>query len=257
MPFKKRNHRPRRKRVNRNRNRPMRKRGHRKTQELLIYNNVKQAPVPSRYRCNFMTQFYGYVAAGATGGTYTANVNGLYGPVVGSWPNSTPSAATLQPTGYTSLLNINLYNQYRVYGSSILVEFLPESLVDTIQVVIVPSMINYFGSYGTGYLMGQEHAKSGLMSASKDDHNSKKGGSELRNSITMHKLLGVSPKAIEDDLSGKFVSSYNNNPSNTALWGVSWVTPDGSALSANCKYRVTLIHHTECYQPYNIHMLET
>lgn len=236
--------------------RPMRRmrKHHRKQKELVIYRNPKSIPFPSRYRCRLETNIYGYIPAatapGSAGVTYTALLNQAYQPYNSTSipPNSNPVANTVNPTGYSSFANANLYTNVRVLSSRIKVEFLPESLLDTIQVVLVPTV----GAPGRNVSdwINQPFAVQGLMSSSKDDHNSRRGGSELISSMTQHKLLGVSPRAIMDDLSGNYIHVYNSSTPVPMFWQIGWTTPDGSATVANIKYRFILEHYVEMFDPF-------
>lgn len=227
---------------------------HHKSTELVIYNNPRAIPFPSRYRCRLETNIYGYIPAstspGLAGVTYTCLLNQAFTPYNSTslFPNSAPSVGTVQPTGYSSLANANLYQKIRVLSSRIKVEFLPESLLDTIQVVVVPSV----GAPGRNVSdwLNQPFAKSGLMSASKDDHNSRRGGSELVHSMTQHKLLGVAPRAIMDDLSNNYTHGYTATVPTKMYWQVGWTTPDLGATTANIKYRIILEHYVEMYDPF-------
>lgn len=236
------------------------------SKELVIYKNPAIEPFPSRYRCKFESSIYGSIG-GTTGPAanqfvvrlndlnlpYNAAAGGLYS----AWPNALPDVTTLNPTGFLSLCNANLYNSFRVYSSTIHVEFLPESLLDTVQVSVIPVATNVQLGLPLSTIMNQPYAKSGLMSASKDDFNSKKGGSELRNSMTQHKLLGVSHQAITDDLSTNFTGAFGGTaPLKPMYWLVAYATPDGSVLTTHLKYRVRTVWHCELYDPFHGDTLE-
>lgn len=243
--------------------RPMRKARHtRKHQkrdaELVVYRNIKSIPFPSRYKCRFETNVYGYLSSGTNSGYYAAKLNSITFPLNQApiLPNSTPPVTVQQPTGYSSLVNTFLYTKWRVYNSRITVEFLPESLTDTIQAVVVPVSNTGVMTPTTAFAMNQPFAKSGLMSASKDDHNARGGGSEIISSMTQHKLLGVRSQAIEDDLSGQFTGGYMTDPTSLMVWQISWATPDSVNLSANCKYRVRIEHFVELFNPFTGNTLE-
>lgn len=211
---------------------------------LVTYMSKGQSPFPRRYRTIFHSSIYGFVAAGATSGHFTVNMNSAYLPWAGgTWPNALPAIATLQPAGYSSIVNGTLYQNVRVYGSKLLIEFLPQALTDTVQVTLTPAVSPAVPT-SVATAMAQPYTKQLLMSSSKMNS---KNGSFISNYMSQSKLLGVAKKAIEFDLSGNYTHVYNGDPVNLFHWVVNLTTPDAVALATNLEYRAKLMIYCECY----------
>jgi len=216
----------------------------RATSELVTYMAPRQMPFPPRYRTKFNIDIYGSIAAGSATGQYFASLNSCLTPLAGgAWPGPSLAIAGAECTGLTQLLNANFYKKFRVYGSKISIEFLPQALADTVEVIVLPSDTS---SLTVAPLLGQPYAKNMMMSSSKMNS---KSGSFISNYMTVHKFLGVSKRAIEDDLSGQFAGSYTADPSTQFYWVVSWVTPDAVNLVTPLEYRLKLTYYTELYSP--------
>lgn len=219
----------------------------RKTSDLVIYKSVKQNPVPPRLRTQLALDFYGAAASGAASGHYFCGMNFMYQSLAsGGWPGASLTIATANPFGFTALCNTNLYRRYRVYGSRIEVEFLPQALTDTVEVTVTPSQLSTSpASVALG--MSQRQTVSGFNSSNKNNMNSKKG-SALVNYITQHKLLGVSYQAIKDDLSQNYTGGAAAAPGVPMYWVVNWQTPDAVTLAVILEYRVRIRYDVEFYQ---------
>lgn len=222
------------------------------SKDMVIYMTPKGNPIPSRYRCKLKSALYGYLPAGATSSQYAVNLNSIYLPFqAGSWANASPTIATLQPTGFASFMNVNFYRKFRVYGSKITVEFLPQALTDTVQVVVTPA-INGIAPANTANAMSQPFSKGSMFSSSKQ--NIKNGN--LSNYITIHKLLGVSKTAVENDLSGQLNGGYNSDPAALYNWYVTFATPDGAVTAQPLEYRCEVTWYVEMFQPAYANFLE-
>lgn len=234
---------------------------HYTSQELVIYRGQNLMPYPPRFRTKFQTDIYGYIAAASTTvNQYYCGMNYIHLPYNnGGWSNAVPAIATLTPTGYSALLNANIYTKARVFFSKILVEFLPQALGDTLEVTVTPS--NATGSpTNTGVAMAQPNTKSGLFSSSKNNVNSKKHGSAIVNAISQHKLIGVSAQALANDLSGNYEHAYNANPTIPLYWVVNTTAPDAAAtpnFTNPCEFRIRLTHWVELYAAYNASVPES
>jgi len=169
----------------------------------------------------------------------------------GTWSNALPSIATLQPAGFASFMNVNFYRRFRVYGSKITIEFLPQALTDTVQVVITPA-ISGVAPVNTANAMSQPFSKSSMFSSSKQ--NIKNGN--LSNYMTIHKLLGVSKSAVENDLSGQLNGLYNADPALLYNWYVTFATPDNAVTAQPLEYRCTVTWYVEMFQPAYANFLE-
>lgn len=223
---------------------------------IVVYKSFQQNPYPQRYRCKFTTAFYGAIAAGTATGSYFAWMNSAYLPFnTGGWPGAASglSIATLQPTGYSAMVNVNLYNSVRVLSSKITVEFLPQALTDTVEVVVVPCRSNSVPA-SVQVALSQPWARHHFMSSSKMNT---KNGSMITNYISQHKFLGVSFDAIKNDLSGNYTHAYNTNPAVDFLWSVQWGTPDAVNLATALEYRVKLVHYVELYNNTSATLVQT
>lgn len=221
------------------------KKGNHGSGDLVIYNSNKLLPFAPRYRCKMTTSIFGNVVAGSAAGLYYCNLNSPYLPFSGGgWPAASSTITTLQPAGFSSICNANLYREFRCLGSKITVEFLPQALTDTIEVALTPVNSVAVAPATTAIAMQQPYTKSGFMSSSKQNG---KGTSALKSYSNMYQLLGVSRAAIENDLSGNYIGAYNADPTITAQWVVNWATPDAVNLAANCEYRVSLTHYVEFF----------
>lgn len=237
------------KRVNRKPRRRVRKTQKNKkinsSKELITYMAPRQMPFPPRYRCKFTTAIYGDITGAVASGQYAVNLNSIYQPFAGgSWAAALPAIGTLQPSGFSSMLNANFYRAFRVYGSKIVLEMLPQALTDTVEAVLTPS-INGVAPANTATAMSQPYSKSCFFSSSKEN-NGKKG--VLSNYITMHRLFGVSKRAIEDDLSGNYIGAYNADPAVLTQWFLTWATPDAVNISSHVQYRVIITHYCELFE---------
>lgn len=215
-----------------------------------------QNPFPRSYRTKLTTSIYGFVAAGgvAAGARYYVRLNSAYAPWAGgSWPNGAPSIAALNPAGYSSIINANLYNSVRVYGSSITVEFLPQALTDTIICTVTPSNASTL-PLDVDDALAQPYTKQLFMSSSK--MNSARG-SMIKNYITQHKFLGVTAGAIQNDLSGNYTHGVASYPVETFYWVVNIATPDATALATPLEYKCKVTYYVECYNETAPRLIQT
>lgn len=221
--------------------------------ELVTYMVPHQMPFPPRFRTKMTCAIYGSIAAGVNTATFTSKLNSCLLPFAGgTWTGASPAIATLNPAGFSAICNQNYYTSFRVYSSKILVEFLPQALADTIQIVIVPSIST--GGSVFAVSLEQPYAKSMFMSSSKQ--NSARG-SALTNYITVHKFMGVSKRAIEDDLSNKFNGFFNAQPGTLLEWVVEFVTPDAVVTVTPLEYRAVMTYYVEFYNAVNSTFVET
>ena len=222
------------------------------SKDMVIYMSPKGTPIPSRFRTKLTAAIYGYEAAGITNSQYAVNLNSIYQPFNGgTWTNALPAIATLQPTGFASFLNVNFYRKFRVYGSKIEIEFLPQALTDTVECVITPA-ISGVAPVNTANAMAQPFSKSSLFSSSKQNIFNGK----LKNYMTVHQLLGVSKTAVENDLSGQLNGAYNADPVLLYNWYVTYTTPDNAVTAVALEYRCKVTWYVEMFQPAYANFLE-
>lgn len=231
------------------------KKNRRFNKELITYLAPSQMPFPPRYRTKFVTEFMGSNAAGnyAANARYFISLNSCYLPMnSGGWPNTLPAIATLAPTGYSSILNANLYQSARVYGSKVEIEFLPQALTDTLLVTLTPSQTSS-NPASAAVAQQQPYTKKMFFSSSKTNGKNNK----LVNYITQHKFLGVSKRAIEDDLSGNYIQAYDAEPVNRLFWVINVITPDVTVTVAPVEFRVKVTYYVECFGATTATLLET
>lgn len=235
------------------------------SKELVTYMAPQQLPLPPKYRTKFTAKFFGSVpaAAGSASRTWLVNFNDPSLPFAytgtGTFGASTnlfdaPSIAnnTLNPTGFTTLWNTNMYQAARVYSSSIALEMIPSALADTVEAYIMPiSAIPAAGFVvGTSNYMAlsQPLTKSQIFSSSKTNNIKNKG--QLVNYCSQHKLLGVSKRAIEDDLSGNYEIDLANNTPNPLVptyWQLGYDTLNKADLATFLDYRISVTYYVELY----------
>lgn len=225
--------------------------------ELVIYMAPRQLPFPPRYRCKMVTAVYGYITtgAGSQSARYFLTFNSVFAPLSGGgFPNITPPD-TVEPTGFTQICNANFYRNFRVYGSKIMLELMPGNLLDTVECTITPSNTSSVPAT-VGTANGELYTRSGFFSSSKNNANSK-GGSEIVNYMTVHKFFGVTKRAIEDDLSGNFIGTYNADPVTKLYWVVNYATPNGAGLTNQIDLRLRLTQYVEFFNNTSANMQES
>lgn len=217
------------------------------SKELIIYKAPQQSPFPARFRTVFTSYITGSILAAdaIAAGRYYVSLNGPQLPWSGGgWPHVlTSNLTTLNPLGYSTMLNANMYLAGRCYASSISVEFLPQALTDTIECTVTPSYAN--GTPATvDVAMASPFTKQQFFSSSKS--NSKNSG-PIKNYQTVHRQLGVSKRAVEDDLSGQLNFAVNGDPTRQFYWVVNWAAPDAANLAAACEYRCKVRYYVEMF----------
>lgn len=211
---------------------------------MVVYMAPRQLPFAPRYRCKMTACIYGSQPAGVSSGHYYAKLNGAHLPLNGTWPTATvPPVASLNPTGYSAIINSTLYQNVRVYASKFEIEFLPQALTDTVEVTVTPSQTSA-NPATTQVAMAQENTKSMFMSSSKTNS---KSGSAITNAIAVHKFIGVSNRAIEDDLSGNYDHTFNGDPFALLFWVVNWACPDGVITATPLEFRAKITIYLEAW----------
>lgn len=194
--------------------------------ERLTYMVANQLPFPPRYRTKMTFAIYGAIAAGgldALGeGEAYVNLNSPFKPINnGSWglggsgPFSVANpvaVSALMPAAYTQICNQNLYQKFRVYSSSIKVSVNPGDVRDYLELCVIPTD-------DTGIPTIVSTAQS-LPFAKCKQILTGKGPSHVTNSITLHKLAGVTKSAVENDLSNQFIGDFNADPATRYYWRI-------------------------------------
>lgn len=227
------------------------------TTETLTYMPAfSQQPFPSRYKTKVHCSCYGSIASGAGSGDahFAFPLNSPLFPFNDSaavtWNNITP--ATYNPTGFSALCNTNLYKAYRVYGSSITINCTPQSVTDSVLCSLTPSS-SQTNPTNVTISLDQPHSRNALFSSGRSIGKR----NDLTNYIPVHKFYGVTPRAIQDDLSGEFIGGVGANPTNLLWWVVNLETPDNSVFTQPLELEVRMCYYIEFFADVNATMIQT
>lgn len=213
------------------------------TGDLVIWKNPKVRDFfPQRFRTIMQCAFDGYIPVGSGGTTYYIRGNSLYLPAFGgSWPNALPAVATINPTGYGNLVNATFFQQWRVLGSRISVQLMPEAAVDTTIITVTPSFLANQPS-SPELAMAQQFTKDREVSESQP-----LSSQTVVNKMTTHRLLGVRKQAVLDDLSGQFYGGVAVYPSNLWYWVINYTNANRSVTINKTPYRVRIEYECELF----------
>lgn len=242
---------PRKMRYNRRRRRrPLgRRRRLRNANRIIRMPNSNKMVMPQRLRTKFSCSLNGYIAIGATSfRMYNVRLNGCTSPYdVGAtggstvWENPFLTLSTLKPTGFTQLCNASMYTLYRVYGSSFEIQLQPESVTDTCYVCVTPSTsVSVPATYA--FAQTQPYTKTKTFSAGKSQ-----GRDRLKSYISVRKLIGLSKRAVVDDVALVYSAIYNTNPSDELFWVVNYQQADNAVSSAVVPYTVNVVFYVELH----------
>jgi len=205
----------------------------------------KAFPMPGIYETRFSSSIFGYTSTSTGSGDYSWNfsMNNLYHPWNTSYTTGlTPSGvsfSTLAPAYFSTLCSSALYQNYRVLDCSIFIDLVPQSVLDSVtcSVVVtnnagplVSSVMNQRGAKTMDFLSGRTPKSGGLVA---------------RTSVA--KFLGVSDRAIKDDLSYNYCGTYNSAPAKQLYWLVAIETADNSTLTQPVEVRIRLEWHVELF----------
>jgi len=210
---------------------------------LVVWKNPRVRDFfPQRFRTIMQMTFDGYIPVGSGGTTYYIRGNSLYLPAFGGgFPNALPAIATLSPTGYGNLVNATFFQHWRVMGSRITVQFLPEAAVDTTILTVTPSFLaNQPASVALA--MGQQFTRDREIAESQP-----MGSQIVVNKMTTHRLLGVRKQAILDDLSGQFYGGVAAYAGNQWYWVINYTNANRSVTINKLPYRVRIEYDCELF----------
>lgn len=234
-----------------------RKRKYSASNKLVTYMPKGQLPIPPRYRCKLAcnAQFAIDSSAMVNDGAFQIVMNSVNLPYTVSGLGSTPyvgfspqTPITLQPTGYSQLANAITYNRFRVYASKIMMKFIPSALSDTIMVTLTPSS-NSLIPLTTGDALSQPYTRSKLFQANQNGI--------IKSYLTQHKFVGTTKSAMEDDLSGQYISNFAGTPATPIYWVVNWNTVDGSDLATPVVVDIQLDYYVELFANNSSQMVDT
>jgi len=233
------------------------------TRNLVTYHRSKYI-LPPRYRTRFEMDVNFYATSGRAGLSTYFNLNGMFQPFngtlsgtnvpvivnSGAWNLGTGFLITSMPQGYSNLLasgtianNPAAYNAYRVYGTKVMLTATSASSSDTGITVLCPFIgVNWPSSSQAA--MADPLAITGVFSSAMPRRTT------ISKYFAINELLGVSKRAIQDDVSGSFDSYANANPTvNPMYMHVSWFTADGTNLVNNLGFRIRIIYYAELFSP--------
>lgn len=188
------------------------------------------------------TSVEGYVAPGTGDQRYFCVMNTGITPFNGGgWTNSTPAIATVKPTGWSNICNVQMYETFRITASRISVTFAPEAQVDSVNVTVTPSFLNSQPA-STALAIGQAFTRNALIVEGQP-----RSSNTVVNKVSLSMLLGVSEKAIQDDLSARFYGGYNTNPSILAYWVINFNVVNGTVTINNLPWVIELEQEVEFF----------
>lgn len=205
---------------------------------MVVYRNPKdKLPYPPRFRTTFTLDFSGYFSAGNATYHYNVALNRAYQPLsypaagggALALPNLTISYTALC-TGNLGLMASGMYTEYRVHRSSVQLKCVPLNVADIVLVSITPT--GSLSNPATVYVAEtMPYTKKQMVSLNRQQ-------GPIKNSVLYSKFLGVSERAITDDLSGQFQAQTGllTSPLTLQNWAINLGTPDGSNLAGRVYY---------------------
>lgn len=223
---------------------------------LVYLDRTRINPFPSRFITKMHTSIYGSIPAGASSGQYFIQMNACRLPFdSGGWTNARPNIVTLQPTGYSSICNANMYQFYRVNSASVKCEIIPQQLADSVVVTLTPSgVVNAL--VGTAQALTMPWTKKGIFSSSKNNTNSRQGNA-ITNTIRMNDFFGVNKMIYDNELGANYTAQYNAKPAKTAFMVMNWATPDGVNTSIALEYRIDLTQYVTFFENISGNLFQT
>lgn len=224
---------------------------------MISYMAPLQQPMPPRYRCKFSigAQFNVDPAQNVASGSFRVDMNNIREPFSPSGLDAVPyanfapgTAATLNPANYSALVNAQLYQKYRVYSSKMILKVIPSAQADTVMVTVVPAL-STTGPTSTGTALAQPFCKSRLFQSSQIG--------VISNYIAQHTLAGTTRRAIEDDLSNRYMGRYTNDTIEQFYWFVNWNTVDAINLSTPLIFEVKMEYYCELFSDVSAQTTQT
>jgi hypothetical protein len=211
------------------------------TPELIWWRNARRIdPFPQRWRTVLTTAIRGNIPAGTGPVLRYVRLNSCNTPFASaSWPGALPAIGTLNPTGFTKLCNANFYQNFRVHASRIKIEVAPVADIDVMVTTVTPSLLISTPA-DTASAQAQQFTVTKIIQRGQPSRDS-----TLTNKISCATLLGVTERAITDDLSFNNTGSYAQNPLVVSYWIVNMVREDGAVTNSNIGYRVLVEHDVE------------
>nr|CRY95949.1 hypothetical protein [uncultured prokaryote] len=234
--------------------------------ESITYMPGGRLPYPPRYKTKFNIGISGEFVSPDVSGVYQIMMNSpklpfdvsTLGSGLTNFPGSLTTVTTQEPVGYSNLCNANFYAFYKVLSSKIQIQLIPGAPEDTILAVLVPIPIQI--DYGGGvvlYTVPSDAVSSQVIPLSKDKlFAANQQGSPLRHSMTVHKLFGISKRALEEDMYS-YAGAHNLVPTCYGVWNFAWETTSAVELSVGCSYRVDVEYEVELFNQNYQNLLQT
>lgn len=229
-----------------------------KSKESMIYDpRSGGVPFPSKYFTKFTGTLTGRLAAATlTDKQLPIKMNSIITPFdqctdpAFTFPSINPLVYVL--AGTSNLLNVNMYNYFRVLGCRIDIDIQPDDISDVMMCTVTPTNSDLFptnvreateqkftmiGTFGNGREPVITTMSGRILNKARS----------MKHYMTTAKFLGVPKKAIDYDLSGVYTGSYASDPAGLHYWNV-WIGPlDGVATSSPVAFRITVTYYTEVY----------
>lgn len=214
---------------------------------------LRNIPFPSHYRTKLMCSVYGNAPSSALSGTvqWAIPMNssitpfGQVTPITSGSPvvYAGPSVATHQCTGFSTLCNTNFYRNFRVHSAKLEVDVMPQANGDNVVVTITPSVAATLPA-SVGTALSAAFTKTATFGNARSNATNK---GLLSLSMSQHKFIGVSKRAIDDDLSNNYIGQYSVNPVNELWFVVNLNTIDNAIFTNALEFRFRVSYDIEFY----------
>jgi len=225
------------------------------TQWLRAYSNPS-TPFPAKMRARLCCEMFSYTSSGAGTGTLNLSIalNSAFQPFnTGILSGLTPvwrSFSTAAPIGYSTLANANVYTNVRVLKSTLFVNVIPDSVTDSVFVIITPSSNH---NPTNSAISNSRMAASAVLSTGRPPPTE----FGVVNSVSIARWYGVPERAVREDLSGEFSHPYNNVPLTPLYWGIAVNTSDNSTFGSPVGVDFRLLLDVEFYALSNSSLPQT
>lgn len=220
----------------------------------ILYRGLKNTAIPPTYKTKFSIYAAVSLAGGlvSTKGAILANVltHPFNNAINGFWTGLVPPTyATLNPTGLSSLLESNVYSQYRVYATKLKLS-LSCAGTDTILFAVLP--INQSAAAAT-YAGNTYYTISGQPMCKHTTATAARSGI-INMYCPTHLIWGVPYQSVRDDVSGAYVGTVATLPVDPWYYMV-WIQAVDTA-DDNVTIQAELTFYAELFSPQYGQLLE-
>lgn len=213
-------------------------------------------PLPQKYRTRFFCTAKGDIttAIGATSFQLNTRLNCLVLPFSISnlaWPGLSPASGSLDPTGFSTLINLNAYTRVRVIKSYISIMFDSLATTDVVLCTITPTPQTAAtfptlpnNPLTTSQAIGMTNTRSKQWTPFSQPTQKSVW---LNHSCTQAACIGVPQKAIDYDLSGQYTHFYNQAPATPLYWNINIQNMALANFTGSLPYMVKLMWDVELY----------